>query len=306
MTKSTLINNLEKLTSYPAVSGNEGVLHGFLKELIGKIADKIYIDSVGNLIAIKGKPKTYIFAHVDKVGYMVSEKTNHSVKVVALKKKKNVQEKNWPVTIYGKESVFGLLSQEKSKDYLQIKLKKEELNKISIGDFIALAPNFCVKNNTVISQGLDNKLGILCAIEVFKKSKNIGLIFTVQEETTKLGAKYAALSLKPKAVIILDVTYDEGGYIKIGKGPSICMKDDLLPDKNLLKGLIDIAQQNKIPHQLEVIESGSSDANAIYDVNGFTPHIFVGIPIKFMHTPKEMGNVKDIENSVNLLIKFFE
>ena len=302
-----LINKLNKMVSIPSVSGNEAEFALWLKKDLSSFADKLYIDSVGNLIAIKGKPKVFVFSHMDKVGYIVSEKKSDLIKAIAIKKKKDIQEKKWPVTIYGKEPVFGLLSQVSNKEYLQIKVKKELITKVSIGDFVALTPNFNgMDKNIVISQGLDNKLGILSSIEIFKKSKNIGFVATVQEEITKLGAKNAAWALKPKAVIILDVTYDEGKYIKIGKGPSICIKDDLLPDRNLLKGLLETVKNYNFPHQLEVIENGGSDANAVYDSHGFTPHLFIGIPIKFMHTPKETVNLKDLEVSVNLLIKYIQ
>ncbi|MFH1864198.1 MAG: hypothetical protein ABIJ85_04860, partial [bacterium] len=296
-----LINKLVEMASIPSVSGNETEFALWLKNELSPFADKIFIDVAGNLVAIKGKPKIYIFSHMDKVGYMVSEKLGNAVKVVAIKKKKNILEKKWPVTICSKEPVVGFLSQDTDKEYLQIKVKKELLKQISVGDFVALTPNFKAKNKEIIiSQGLDNKLGILSAIEVFKRSKDVGFVATVQEETTKLGAKMAAWSLKPMVVIVLDVTYDEGKYIKIGNGPSICMKDDLLPDKNLLKGLIEIVTKYKLTHQLEVIESGGSDANVVYDAHGYTPHLFVGIPIKFMHTPKETAHIGDLETTTDL------
>lgn len=303
-----LIVKLKEMVNMPSVSGNETEFALWLKKDLSIYADKIYIDSVGNLVAIKGKPKVYIFSHMDKVGYMVSGKKDGVVKVVSMKKEKGYPGKQkWPVTIFGKNEVTGLLSQFSEKSDLQIKLNKKLSSEISIGDYVALTPNFKLKNNqVVISQGLDNKLGVLAAIEIFKKIKNIGFVATVQEETTKLGAKNAVWNLKPKSVFVIDVTYDEGKNIKIGKGPAICLKDDLLPDKNLLGKLLKIATKHNFPHQVEVVESGGSDANAVYDANGFTPHVFVGIPIKFMHTPHETANLSDLKNSINLLTKFYQ
>lgn len=302
MNKNTI--KLETLTSLPSISGNESCCAHWIKnELIGA-ADSITIDKVGNLVAIKGKPQTYIFAHMDKIGYMVSQKESNHIIVVPIKKKKNVNEKNWPVTIHCTEKVDGILKLK--KESLQIKLKKNQTNNISVGDFISLSPNFKASNKTITSQGLDNKLGVLAGIEAFKQSNNIGFVATVQEENTKLGAHFATTKLKPKSVIVLDVTYDEDKYIKMGNGPTICLKDDLLADKNLIQKFISTAIKYNIPHQLEVIESGGSDANAVYNTNAFTPHVFVGIPIKNMHSPHETANINDLYNTINLLVNFFK
>ena len=298
-----LLEKLEILTSLPSVSGDEGNCANWLKDELTSIADSVVIDQVGNFIAVKGKPQTYVFAHMDKIGYMVSQKIDNDIIVVPIKKKKSVEEASWPVIIHGTKKLDGIL---KLKDeLLQIELNEEQINSVSIGDFVSLVPNFLVDKNILTSQGLDNKLGVLAGLEVFKQSRNIGFVATVQEENTKLGAYFATTTLKPKSVIVLDVTYDENKHIKTGNGPTICLKDDLLADKPLINKLISTATNNDIPYQLEVLESGSSDANSVYNTNGFTPHVFVGIPIKNMHSPHEIADINDLSNTIKLLTNFY-
>lgn len=309
MNNNILLKKLKDLTDIPSVSGNETECALWIEKELLPFADKVYLDSVGNLIATKGKPRAFVFAHMDKIGYMVSGKTDVLIKVVSLKKGKGYpEEAKWAVTIYSKENISGLLSQIKEKERLQVLVDGKTLKSISVGDFVSLSSNFTsVGKDLICSQGLDNKLGVLAAIEVFKKAKNIGFVATVQEEISSIGAKNATFNIKPESVIVLDVTYDEGnGEIKVGDGPSICLKDDLFPDKKKILEILQIASQNRLKHQLEVLESGSSDAKGIYDVSGYTPFIFVGIPIKFMHSPNEVGSLIDLENTIKLLTSYFK
>lgn len=305
-----MAKKLKKLTSFPSVSGNEGKLALWLKKEMEPFSKKTWIDPVGNLLAIKGKPKVAIFAHLDKVGYMISQIGKNEVRAVPLSKGKGLPGSNfWQVEILGKKKVKGLLYEKDKPEHKLAVIVENSLKDIAVGDFIALSPNFSlIADNLVYSQGLDNKLGVLAAINIFMKSSNLAFVGTVKEEAFKLGAKIAARELKPKSAIILDVTYDENPQenypIKVGKGPAICLKDDLLPDKSMVSKLTQCATKYNIKHQLEVLESGGSNAKEIYDLFAGIPFVFVGIPIKFMHTANEIGSLSDLGEAVELISHF--
>ena len=297
------MKQLKTLTAFPAVSGNEDALANWLKLSLRPIAKKVLIDKVGNVLATRGKPKITLVAHMDKVGYMISQINGKKILAVQLKKAKAIppKGKKWSVIILGKVAVEAKLTSTNSGLKVEVDDKKSPL--IKVGDLVTLSPNFSVKNKQIISQGLDNCLGILAALKTFEKAKNICLIFTVQEEIGQLGARVATGSINSDAIIVLDTTYDEGN-IKMGKGPALCLKDDIIFDKRLVNKLIETAKFKKIPYQLEVLESGGSDARAVREIDGTIPVVLVGIPIKNMHSPEEVSDLSDVIMTIKLLIKF--
>lgn len=68
----------EQLSTLIGVSGYENEVSNFIIELIEKenLADKVWIDPLGNVLAIKkgtiGKEKILLDAHIDEIGFMVS------------------------------------------------------------------------------------------------------------------------------------------------------------------------------------------------------------------------------------------
>lgn len=305
-----LIEELKNLTSRPSVSGNEFVYATFLSHIVSPLAGKTYIDSAGNVIAIKGTPEAYLFTHMDTIGFMISSKDADKLGVISIKEKgAKPKDTPWNVNIHTKKTdISAQIFLGQDEKTLGIK-HGGRTSDIQVGDFISLKPNFSNDNNIVKSQGLDNRLGILTALKVFEKCTDIGFVSTVGEETTGRGAFKATWDLKPKAVIVLDTTYDESeqGVIgpKIGIGPSICLKDSLFPDSKLVDMLKTSAKKIGISLQYEVLETGFSDANRVHTAWGYTPFVFVGIPIKNMHSPDETADIRDVEYTAKLLTEFF-
>lgn len=263
---------LETICSFPAVSGNEA---GLVKLLYGQLkpfSDKIFIDQIGNLICYKGKnhQKISAFSHVDKIGFMLSKKSE----AVGLTEE---VEKKLP------------LNQQKAA--------------IIDGFYVSYQPNFQVTKDKVFSQGLDNALGIVAAIEWFKNIKTGSLALTVQEEINFAGAMMAAKQIKPKQVLIIDTTYGDNkkSPVKSGGGVSFCLKDDFLSDKFMFNQAVKICEQQKLNYQLEVLSSGNSDIAGIYQGCGWVPHLFVGIPISNMHTYQEKVLISDWLSVINFL-----
>ena len=68
----------EELTTLIGVSGYEDDVSNFILKLIEKenLADKAWIDPLGNVLAIKkgtnGKNRILLDAHMDEIGFMVS------------------------------------------------------------------------------------------------------------------------------------------------------------------------------------------------------------------------------------------
>ena len=70
--------------------------------------------------------------------------------------------------------------------------------------------------------------------------------------------------------------------------------------------LIETAEANDIPYQLEVLAWGSTDAAAIQLARSGVPAGCVSIACRYFHTPSEMVDMDDVENSVKLLLAVLE
>jgi endoglucanase len=65
--------------------------------------------------------------------------------------------------------------------------------------------------------------------------------------------------------------------------------------------MIRAAEKNKIPYQREVLLVGGTDARAIQSVRAGVPSGGISIPVRYVHSPSEMIDAQDLENSVKLL-----
>ena len=66
------------------------------------------------------------------------------------------------------------------------------------------------------------------------------------------------------------------------------------------------AQEAKLKSQLEVLEGGTTDATAMQVTRGGLPVGCVSIPTRYLHTPSEMVDMRDVQASVQLLLEFLQ
>jgi endoglucanase len=138
----------------------------------------------------------------------------------------------------------------------------------------------------------------------------VAFVFSVQEEVGLRGATTAAFSLDPDIGIAVDVTRsgDTPRALKmdvgLGKGPAIKVRDSgMLSDPRLVEAMLRAAEVHNIPYQLEVLETGTTDARAIQLSRAGVPSGCVSIPCRYLHSPSEMVDVSDVQNAVALLVQ---
>jgi endoglucanase len=66
--------------------------------------------------------------------------------------------------------------------------------------------------------------------------------------------------------------------------------------------LKEAADRNSIPVQLEVGSGGTTDATAIHLTKGGIPSTTLSIPSRYIHSPVEVIDMRDLEAGVNLLV----
>lgn len=320
-----MLELINKLTKTFGVSGNEEEIRNVIKNEIEGYVDEIKQDALGNLIAIKRgtQKKIMLAAHMDEIGIIVTHIEDNGFLRFAmvggvdykLELTQRVRFKNGIVgVVYFEEKKSNDKNIPFSTCFIDIGAKDKEDAKrmVAIGDTACFVGDMIVQNNKIISKTLDNRLGVAVLIETIKRApkslNEIYYVFTVQEEVGARGAKVCAYDLSPDVAIAVDVTdtgdmlNDNNMEVSCGKGVAIKIKDrTLIAHPKVKELLINIAKQNNIPYQLEILECGGTDAGTIHISGCGVVTGAVSIPTRYIHTISEMADIDDVKNTVKLL-----
>lgn len=308
-------------------------------QLLRPYIDEVRIDKLENVIAIKkGKttsPKIMLAAHMDEVGLMV--KTISKDGFLQFTKMGGIDDRILPaqkISVHTKKGIYiGVIGskpphiqkeEERKKiityDDLFIDVGAESKDNavdmgISIGDSITFDVKYTNLGSGEIALGkaFDNRAGCVAMIETIKLLKEtdctVCAVGTVQEEVGLRGAAAAAFGVDPDLALALDVTIagDVPGVrefdtsVKIGKGPALTISDSgLITHPKVLRWLIDSAEEEHIPFQLESGLLGSTDAARISITRQGIPCGTVSIPTRYIHSPAGVLSLKDVDASAKL------
>ncbi len=171
----------------------------------------------------------------------------------------------------------------------------------------------------VTGKAFDDRVGLAVMIWAFKNIESMATIYavaTVQEEVGLKGARVVAYKLNPDVAIALDVTtandvpgvgvQDRVAYL--GQGPAIKVADGrgasgLIAHPKIYKLLVETAESEGIPYQVEILPGGTTDAAAIALTREGVPSGVISIPARYIHSPVEVIDLDDALNSAKLLVK---
>ncbi|OEF98714.1 M42 family metallopeptidase [Desulfuribacillus alkaliarsenatis] len=326
---------LTKLVEAYGPPGNEAQVRELIINEIKAKVDDIQIDVMGNIIAKKkgniGEKSIMFAAHMDEIGLMVTHidkngflrfTTMGGVKVFNLIGER-VRFANGTIGVINAEFIKNWKEIELHKLFIDIGVEtKEEAQKlVAIGDSCGIERSLVDLGNRVAAKSLDDRIGCAILIQMINEIQEIShnhdvyFTFTVQEEVGLRGAKTAAYGIDPDLGIAVDVTIagDTPEPPKIdlhlGKGPAIKVKDVSMITNPLVKDLmVNTAKKHNIPYQLEVLPYGGTDAGAIHLTKAGILAGCISIPCRYVHSPSEMVDMRDVEHSVKLglqLIKEF-
>ncbi|WP_287382523.1 M42 family metallopeptidase [Methanobacterium sp.] len=332
---------LEKLSNASGVSGFEDNVRNLMMEELKGFVDELDVDNMGNLIAIKkGKPdgkKVMLAAHMDEIGLIVRYiDKNGFIKFSKLGGINDQMLLNQEVYIHSNgEKILGVIGSkpphrmkaaEKKKpvEYENMFIdigassKEDAEEMINVGDPITIKQKFAeLKNDLVMGNAMDNRVGCAILLEVMKRARSDATICgvgTVQEEVGLKGARTAAFRINPDMALALDVTIsgdhpgmkEEEAPAKAGKGPCIILTDasgrGIITHPQVKELLIQVAEEEEIPYQIEVSEGGTTDATAIHLTREGIPTGVISPPSRYIHTPVSVVNINDVENAVKLIL----
>lgn len=252
-----------------------------------------------NIVVVFGKPKVAMFTHIDSVGFTVGH--NHEL-----------------FDMGGIEYLNGakLRGYDMNGKYVTTKLKRKgdrvkclKKDNIPFGTNLTYLPKWKEDKHKIHSGNLDNKVGVFIGLCLAKHLKHGVIVFSCGEEVESGNVNFLTKFIHDKynirKTLILDTTLGEMN-IKLGKGVVISMRDEDLPNPEYIKKIIDLAKKFKIPHQLEVSKSGSSDGKQILNSPYMIDWAFVGPAIKHIHTNNEICHKIDIVHTYNLYRKLIE
>lgn len=334
---------LEDLINIPGPCGFEHDVAKFIAEQAKQWADDVQVDGVGNVIATKkGQhpgPSVILSAHMDEVGFIVKkieanglirfEKLGGHDDRILLAQKVQIR------TDTGiRQGVIGTISahmmkyddpqkvRKHSHLYIDVGVdSKEEVQELGIrvGDPISWDVSFRpFGKNRVIGKGFDDRAGcavLLKTLEELDFSQihgTIHFVFSVQEEVGLRGARVAGQHLEADLAIAIDTTAVSDtpeemmdATLFIGKGPGIKVMDfSLIASKAVRNRLVDVAETDNIPFQLEIFPGIGTDGGELSLAKRGLPTGVISIPSRYAHSPIEVIDFDDLNNSKELMKAF--
>lgn len=323
---------LQRLTDVFSPSGHEVAIRAAIRKEIKGLGDEHRVDALGNLIVRKapsGTPgrrtagqKIMLAAHMDEIGLIASHVDDRGyVRFTGIG---GVYPRNLPGGrvrfLNGVRGVIGVEPLDRPSDtpslekmFIDVGASNANNCPVRAGDVAAFDRPFLDLGERVVAKSMDDRVGCAVAIEVLRRlrrsSHDIYFVFTTQEEVGTRGAQTSAYGINPDLGFSIDVTGwgDTPGErdfdVALGKGPAIKIRDGgMLSDPRIVHWMIRTAETEGIPYQREVLLGGTTDARAIQLVRAGVPVGCVSIPCRYVHSPSEMVDLRDVENAVKLIV----
>lgn len=318
---------IRKLVETWGPSGYEHRVRELIRTEVADYADEITVDALGNLICrvgSSGGAKIMIAAHMDEIGLMATfvEKTSGYVRFQNIGGLMNtallgarVQFENGVIGVVGMPEYFqGGRTTAPALDQFYVDVSDGSGDSpVQPGMPAAFHREMAERGTRLVAKALDDRIGCAVAIETMRRLNRrtpheLYFVFTVQEEVGLRGARTSAYGVNPDLGIALDVTVAgdmigiEKNAVTLGGGAAIKVLDTGLVVPPAVRGwMVNCAEANGIPHQLETLTLGSTDAAGIHVARAGVPSGAISIPCRFVHTVSETVEMRDVEACTDLL-----
>jgi putative aminopeptidase FrvX len=199
--------------------------------------------------------------------------------------------------------------------------REEAEGLVRVGDPVVIAAEpQALAGERLVSRSMDNRLGAYVALESLRRCHegdgpgegSFAAVAAVQEEIGLFGARTAAFAVRPDIAIAVDVTHatdapgvdeKELGSSPLGSGPAIGRGSTLSP--RVFELLVETAEAEGIEYSISASGRGTStDADVLQISRAGIPTGLVSIPLRYMHSPVELVDLRDVEATVELLAAF--
>ena len=318
---------IQKLTETFSPSGSESAIREVIRSEVETLAGDVHVEALGNLIARKGEKgkngrRIMLAAHMDEIGLIATHiDANGFVRFTGIGGVR-------PHTLVGARVHFtggaeGVIGTEQdifadkltgyADCYIDVGASSAKDCPVRVGDVAAFTRPFLDLGNRLVAKSMDDRIGCAVLIETLRSLKTtpheVYFVFTTQEEVGTRGAGTSAFGIDPEIGLAVDVTLTGDTpkcrpmAISLGKGPAVKVKDSgMLADPHIVEWMCSTAEKRRLPYQREVLDGGSTDARAIQMTRAGVPAGCLSVPCRYVHSPSEMVDYEDVQNSVKLLV----
>ena len=319
-----MIEGLLEICALDGTSGDESAVRDYIISHIK--ADEVKVDNLGNILVFKrgrkaGNKKIMFAAHMDEVGFMVTDITDDGFlrfgavggidpRVVL---GRALRFKNGTRGIVGTKAVHQQSADERKKapdfDNMMIDIgvssRKAAEKLVQLGDCAVFdSDSFYFGNGFVKSKAIDDRAGCLIMMDMINgyPEYDAWYAFTVQEEVGTRGAKAAAYTIAPDIAVVLETTTacDIAGtsgdkrVCELGKGCVVSFMDRAtVYDRELYELARHIADNNGIANQTKTMIAGGNDSSAIHVSRGGIRTCALSVPCRYLHSPACVINESD-------------
>ncbi|MBI5774437.1 MAG: M42 family metallopeptidase [Verrucomicrobia bacterium] len=342
--KHTSLDFLQQLVNTPSPSGHEARGQRVWLDYVSPFADETFSDAYGNTVAVLnkgGSPRVMLAAHadeiamtvnfVDKEGFVYVRKVGGVDAAITKAQRVTIHARKGPVKgVVGNVAPHLMRLETKERKppemhdlFIDIGAdsRKEALKRVNIGDPITLSDEFeLLHGDLAVARAFDNRIGTFAVAEACRLlseektqlKAEVCAVSNIMEEVGLFGARQIAYSLKPDVALVVDVTHAtdyptvsqiQHGDVKLGKGPAITHGGCNHPA--VVARIEAVAKNLKIKLQHEAMSATSgTDTDAIFWTRGGIPSALISLPNRYMHSPVEVINLKDLEKIPELLAGF--
>jgi putative aminopeptidase FrvX len=319
---------IKRLVEAYGPSGREEGIAALIRDLVGPHANDLRTDTMGNVIAFKrgtgGGKSVMVAAHMDEIGLIVTWVDEKGFLRFATIGGVN------PLTLIGGRVRFangttGVIGWERwmrpdghnavpqmDELYIDVGATSREDCPVGVGDAAGFVRPFEDLGNRLVAKTMDDRIACAVAIQALTQitasPNDLYFVFTVQEEVGTRGALTAAYGIEPAVGLAIDVTMvgdtpkARPMAVSLGAGPAIKVMDSgMLAHAGVVRWMTATAEAAGIPFQREVLMGGSTDARAIQTSRAGVPAGCISIPCRYVHTPSEMVDYRDVQGAVALL-----
>jgi len=199
-------------------------------------------------------------------------------------------------------------------------LPTDELReKVRPGDPVTLVQDFRRIGELASGKCLDNRVacwvGVRALEELDRSDRELYVAFTTQEEVGVRGAQTSGFQIDPDVGIAVDVTLaldipevsEHEQITELGAGTAIKIFDSRsVSDKELVDRLVELAEEDGIPHQFEILPQGGTDAAGMQLAGTGCRAITLSVPCRYVHTITETIHPDDLRATADLLLAYLE
>jgi endoglucanase len=318
---------IQKLTETTSPSGYESAIREVIRSEVEPFADEVRVDALGNLIVRKGEKgrngrRIMLAAHMDEIGLIATHiDKNGFIRFTSIGFVRphtlvsgRVRFANGTQGLVGMEADMSTTKLPAPSEYfIDVGATSAKDCPVKIGDVATFQRPFLDLGRRLVAKSMDDRIGCAVLIETLRLLKTtpheLYFAFTTQEEVGTRGAATSAFGIDPEIGLAVDVTLtgdtpkSKPMAISLGKGPAVKVKDTgMLADPHIVEWMCAAAGKLRIPYQREVLDGGSTDARAIQMVRSGVLAGCLSIPCRYVHTPSEMVDYEDVQNSVKLMV----